>query len=140
MAVDLDHIYPYDKASDRHPLAWVFFHAAGLQLDIDVADALAKHVFDKLGCAGPGTASEPVIKYDALGSTGAPYEPGAWIDRSKDRLQVATTMPEKSVTQMDDEEFVEAQHALIIEAAARRARAADQTDTYTPEEEKSNGR
>lgn len=140
MAVDLDHIYPYDKSPDKHPLAWMFFHAAGLQLDIDVADALAKHVFDKLGCAGPGTASEPAIKYDALGSTGAPYEPGAWIAREKDRLQVTTTMPEKSVTRMDDAEFVAAQHAVIVEAAARRARAADSGDTYTPEEDESHGR
>ena len=140
MPDDLTLLYPYDKDAERHPLAWVFFHAAGLQADLDVCDALAKHVFDKLGCSGPGSASEPTVKYDALGTSGAPYEPGAWIAREKPRLQVATTMPEKSVTHMDDEEFVEAQHAIIAEAAARRARAADSSDPYHKKPEKSNGR
>ena len=70
--------YPYATDPEAHPLAWVFFYIAGIATTLDVANAMAKHVFDDLGCAPPGTEHTPVIKYDALGGSGAPWEPGMW--------------------------------------------------------------
>ncbi|MBB1033398.1 hypothetical protein G6031_03205 [Dietzia sp. CQ4] len=130
--MDLDLLYPYETSPEFHPLSWVFFHAGGVQMDIGQCDALARHVFGQLGCDGPGSAAEPVIKYDSFGSGGAPWEQGAWIPREKRRRPVRTTMPDKPVTEMDEDEFVEAQQAIVIGAAVRRAQAADAADDYTP--------
>lgn len=116
-------IYPYDIPMGYHPLAWVFFHAAGMSMDLDTAQVMAKHVFDDLGCGEPGTSHNPSIKYDALGSGGGPWEPGVWIPAGEGRMQVVATAPPVDVTAMSVEQRAELQAALDAAADAEAADA-----------------
>ena len=127
-------IYPYKCDPDRHPLSWVFFHAGGISPDLDTAEALAKHVFDDLGCGPPGTAHEPRVLYDALGGSGGPWEPGAWPSVEEGRMLVVATAPPVDVTRMSDEQAAELQAALDARRDALRADAVkpDETSDETP--------
>ena len=116
-------IYPYEKAPDRHELAWVFFNAGGIAPDLDTAERLAQHVFDDLGCGEPGTAHEPRVLYDALGGSGGPWEPGAWPSVEDGRTLVVATAPPVDVTRMSDEQAAELQAALDARQDALRAGA-----------------
>lgn len=118
-------IYPYEKDDSHHEYAWVFFHAPGFAPNIEIADELAKHIFDDLGCAPPGSRHQPRVKYDALGSAGAPWQPGAWIPLDEPRMDVTATIPDKPVAEMSEEEKAEALAALQAEADAQRARTAE---------------
>ncbi|HCD3016523.1 TPA: hypothetical protein NJV68_002435 [Corynebacterium striatum] len=109
----IDDIYPYDKDPDRHPLSWVFFNA-GFALTLDAAEKMAKHVFEDLGCGGPGSAHPPVVKYDAVGSSGAPWEPGVWIPFDEPRMSFVATAPDKDITAMSAEERAELREALAV--------------------------
>lgn len=125
--------YPYDIPEDKHPLAWVFFNAGGISPDLDTAEALAKHVFDDLGCGAPGTAHEPRVLYDALGGSGGPWEPGAWPTVEEGRMLVVATAPPRDVTAMSDAEAAELQAALDARRDALAAGAvggghSDETD------------
>lgn len=115
--------YPYETDPESHPFAWVFFYIAGIATTLDVANAMAKHVFDDLGCAPPGTEHEPNIKYDALGGSGAPWEPGMWIPVEDDRMQVIATAPDKDITAMSQAERAELRAALDAADDADRAGA-----------------
>lgn len=131
--VDTHSIYPYAVDPDRHPLAWVFFNVAGTaKFDLDTADTLAKHVFGDLACGGPGTAGEPQIIYDALGSSGGPWELGAWIKADEPRRKVRTTAPDKDVTAMTEEERAELRAALEAAEDAARAGAINSDETTPP--------
>lgn len=128
MAFDLERIYPYERDPERHPYAWVFFNVPGSPaMDLDSAEALARHVFDNLGCGAPGTASDPSIHYDAMGSSGGPWEDGAWRDIAEERFAVTATAPVVDVTAMGPEEraayLAEVQAAVDAAADADRARA-----------------
>lgn len=112
-----DEIYPYQVHPDHHPLAMLFFNSP-VKVDLDVADALAKHVFDQLDCSAP---RNPQIKYDALGASGAPWEPGAWIGADKDRMTVEVTVQDKPVEEMDDDELAALERDLNAVKDARRA-------------------
>lgn len=112
-----DEIYPYKTDPKHHPLAMLFFNSA-VKVDLEVADALAKHVFDQLGCSPP---RNPAVKYDALGSSGAPWEPGAWIDGDADRMTVHVTVSEKPVVEMDAAERAKLRHELDAAEVAERA-------------------
>lgn len=117
----LDELYPYPRDPSFHPLAFMFFNMPHLAMDADGAHAMAKWVFDRLGCSGPGTASTPTVKYDALGGSGAPHEFGAWIKSTEDRMAVQVTTPEKDLTAMDEAELAEyithAKAALVAKRA-----------------------
>ena len=118
-----DDIYPYAVDPDYHPLTNAIFKAGGTQHDIDTCHAIAKHIFDDLGCGAPGTAHEPKVKYDALGSSGAPWEPGVWIPVEEARASVVATAPDKDITAMTPEERAELKAALEAAEAAERAGA-----------------
>lgn len=117
----LDEMFPYPRHPEFHPLSFLFFNMPMLSVDADGAHALAAWVFDRLGCAGPGTAGEPSVKYDALGGSGAPHEYGVWIPADKPRATVEVTTPEKELTAMDEAELAEyitnAQAALVAKRA-----------------------
>lgn len=112
-----DEIYPYQSDPKHHPLAMLFFNSA-VKVDLEVADALATHVFDRLGCSPP---RNPSVKYDALGSSGAPWEPGVWVDADSDRMTVNVTVSEKPVTEMDAAERAKLRHELDAAEDAERA-------------------
>lgn len=126
--------YPYDIPDDKHPLSWVFFNAGGIAPDLDTCEALAKHVFDDLGCGAPGTTHEPVVLYDALGGSGGPWEPGAWPSVEDGRMLIVASAPSVNVTSMSDEQAAELQAALDARLDAIRADAvredtpSDETD------------
>lgn len=117
----LDELYPYPRDPSFHPLAFVFFNMPHLGVDADGANAMARWVFDRLGCAGPGTAAAPTVKYDALGGSGAPHEFGVWIKADEDRMAVEVTTPEVVLTDMDEAALAEmianAQAALVAKRA-----------------------
>ncbi|EEI16247.1 phage gene 29 protein family protein [Corynebacterium lipophiloflavum] len=116
--------YPYNTDPDRHRLAWVFFNVpTSPAMDLDAAEALAQHVFDNLGCTAPGTAHDPLVKYDALGGSGAPWEPGRWIKADEDRAPVQATAPVVDVTAMDAAE--RAAYLAEVQAAVSAAEDAD---------------
>lgn len=110
-------IYPYEAHPEHHPLAMLFFNSP-VKADMEVADALAKHVFDRLDCSPPRS---PSVKYDALGTSGAPWEPGAWIEAGKDRMSVEVTVQDKPVAEMDDVELAALERDLNAVKDARRA-------------------
>ena len=114
-------IYPYPKDENEHPYAFVFFHAAGAGLDFDGCNAMARHVFDDLGCAPPGSAHPPKIHHDALGTDGGPWKEGAWQDVEKPRIVVVATAPKKDVTAMTPEERAERRAALDAAEVAEQA-------------------
>lgn len=117
----LDELYPYPRDPKFHPLACLFFNMPHLAMDADGAHAMAKWVFDHLGCAGPGTAAAPTVKYDALGGSGAPHEHGVWIKATEERMTVEVTTPEVVLTDMDESALAEvianAQAALVAKRA-----------------------
>lgn len=113
----IEELYPYPRSADFHELAFLFFNGP-VKMDIEVADAMAKHIFDRLDCSPP---REPSVKYDALGSAGAPWEPGAWIERDAERMTVTVTVPEKPVAQMDDAELAALRRDLDAAEVARKA-------------------
>lgn len=115
--------YPYDIDPEYHHLAWTVFNAAGTRHDIETCHGIVTHIFDDLGCGPPGTAHPPRVKYDALGSSGGPWEPGAWIPAEDQRAQVTATAPDKDVTAMTPEERAELKAALEAADAAERAGA-----------------
>jgi len=115
--VTLATIYPYRREPGHHPLAPLFFNSV-VKADLEVADALAKHIFDRLGCSPP---RNPSVKYDALGSSGAPWEPGAWIDATAERMAVHVTVSEKPVADMDAAERAQLRRELEAADAAERA-------------------
>lgn len=114
-------VYPYVTSADRHPYSWVFFNAGGISVDIETAEALAKHVFDDLGCGKPGSASDPVVKYDALGGSGGPWEPGAWIPMDEPRMSVSISAPHIDIGRMSEAERANLRAMLDAADAARRA-------------------
>lgn len=117
----LGEIYPYPRDPQFHPLAPLFFRMPFLVADLETAHNLAVWLFDKLGCAGPGSVSAPVVKYDARGTSGAPWEDGVWIPVDTERVQVQVTTPETDLTQMSEEQLAEvlvnAQAALLAKRA-----------------------
>lgn len=123
----MEDIYPYQVADNHHPLSWVFFNAGGLSLDLETAEALARHVFDALGCGKPGSAAVPSIKYDALGGSGGPWEPGVWIPVKDARMGVSVTVPHVDVGAMSEAERAELR--AVLDAADDAARASSLIDT-----------
>lgn len=116
-------LYPYPRETQYHPWSFLFFNMPHLTIrDIDACHHMAVWLFDTLGCTGPGTAGVPQVKYDALGSSGAPWEEGVWIPTDRERTPVQVTTPvEKDLTEMDEIELAEyitnAQAALIAKRA-----------------------
>lgn len=117
----LDELYPYPRDPNFHRLAFVFFNMPHLAMDADGANAMARWVFDRLGCGAPGEAAAPTVKYDALGGSGAPHELGVWIKAEDDRATVEVTTPEVVLTDMDEAKLAEvisnAQAALVAKRA-----------------------
>lgn len=114
-------IYPYPRDAQFHPLSFLFFRMPFLVADMDTCHNLATWLFDKLGCAGPGSTAAPVVKYDARGTSGAPWEDGVWIPADTERVQVQVTTPETDLTKMSEEQLAEvvvnAQTALLAKRA-----------------------
>lgn len=113
----IDRLYPYRRDPGHHPLALLFFNSP-VKADLEVCDALAKHVFDRLDCSPP---RNPLAKYDALGSSGAPWEPGVWIDADAERMTVNVTVSEKPIGEMDAAERAKLRHELDAADDAERA-------------------
>lgn len=117
----LEELFPYRRDPEFHRLAFLFVNMPFLAVDADGAHALAGWVFDRLGCAGPGTAAAPTVKYDALGGSGAPHEHGVWIKATEERMTVEVTTPEVVLTDMDESALAEvianAQAALVAKRA-----------------------
>lgn len=111
--MNVDDIYPYDRAPARHPLSWVFFNGV-VACDLDTAEQLAKHVFDDLGCGAPGSAHDAAVKYDACGTSGAPWEIGAWIPADENRMSFVATAPSIDVTALSPEQRAELIEALAV--------------------------
>ena len=115
-------LYPYPRDGQYHPWSFLFFNMPHLTIrDIDACHRMATWVFDTLGCGGPGTVADPSVKYDALGSSGAPWEEGRWIPAARERSPVQVTTPDTDLTQMGEEELAEyianAQAALVAKRA-----------------------
>lgn len=115
-------LYPYPVDGEYHPLSFLFFNMPHLVMrDIDTCHAMASWLFGSLGCAGPGSASAPLVKYDARGTSGAPWEDGVWIAVDKERAVVQVTTPEVDLTDMSEEKLAEvitnAQAALVAKRA-----------------------
>lgn len=116
-------VYPYEKDPDRHPNSYVFFNVPGVaRFDLDSAETLAKHC-EALGMGPPESAKESELIYDALGSSGAPWEPGRWNKPEDGRMKVTTTAPNKNITAMTPEERAELKAALQAADDADRAGA-----------------
>lgn len=115
--------WPYPIDVNYHPLAWVFFNAGNIPFDIIQADALARHVFDNLQCGAPGSAGDPLVKYDALGGTGAPWENGEWIAVDQPRAMVVATAPSVDLGSMDAQSRAELRAALDAADIAAAANA-----------------
>lgn len=118
----VDELYPYPRDGQYHPWSFLFFNMPHLTIrDIDTCHRMAVWLFDTLGCAGPGTSQAPSMKYDALGSSGAPWEEGGWIPVDNERTPVQVTTPEKDLTAMDEVELAEyianAKAALVAKRA-----------------------
>lgn len=121
-----DDIYPYPTDPQYHEYAWVLFNAAGTAHNIDTCSAIATHIFDHLGCGPPGTTHPPKVKYDALGGSGGPWEPGEWIDVDDDRAVIIATAPDKNITDMTDTERAELRAALdAADTAAHTTKTSD---------------
>lgn len=138
MADDLADVYPYETDPDRHEFAWIFFNVPDMaKADLDTADRMARWVFDEMGCAPPGTVHAPTKKYDACGSSGAPWEPGEWIDADDDRKTVSVTVPELDVGSLTRDE----REAYLAEVAAmvRAADDAERADTKRQRDETTEG-
>ena len=121
----MDDIYPYPVADDSHPLAWVFFNAAGFRFDLESCEKLAAHVFDSLKCGAPGSDGAPLIKYDGLGGMGGPWEAGAWIPADQGRASVRVTAPSVDIGAMTVEEREELRAALEAVDVMERANSLD---------------
>lgn len=117
----LAEIYPYPRDPKFHPLSFLFFNMPFLVADMDTCHNLATWMFGKLGCAGPGAGHAPLVKYDAVGGSGAPWEHAVWIPADDERVQVQVTTPETDLTQMSEEQLAEvlvnAQAALLAKRA-----------------------
>ena len=111
-------LYPYPKDEHEHEFAFVFYNTAGLGLNFDACNLLAKHVFDDLKCGVPGTTGEPEVHYDALGTQGGPWRQGEWKPISEPRyvepMPVAVDVTALSADQL---EILKAQ---IAEAESKR--------------------
>lgn len=115
--------YPYEKDPTRDPDAWVFFNVPGVaRLDLDSAETLIKHC-KALGMGAPGTVHEPELIYDALGSSGGPWEPGTWTKPEDGRMHVVVTAPDRDVTAMTPEQRAELRAALDAAEDADRSGA-----------------
>lgn len=124
----MDEIYPYPKDPHEHPLAHTLFNITGIGLSFDACNTVAKHLFDELGCGPPGTTHPPRIKYDALGSSGGPWQPGAWIPMDEPRQAVVVTAPAKDVSKMTPEELAELKAAIQARELAEQAGTLHQGD------------
>ena len=117
-----DELYPYPRDGQYHPWSFVFFNMPHLTIrDIDACHRMAVWLFDTLGCGEPGTSHPPTVKYDALGSSGAPWEEGRWTHTDQERTPVQVTTPDKDLTEMGEDELAEyivnAQAALVAKRA-----------------------
>lgn len=126
--------YPYENDPTRHEYTWAIINAAGIRHDLDACEALARHLFDDLGCGPPGTTHEPRVKYDALGGSGAPWELGSWIPADADRMTVTATAPAVDVTDMSDAEVAEWQAAIDARRDALRADATGQGESHADDQ------
>lgn len=119
----MNEVYPYEMDDSYDEWSFSFFNIPGApSFGIEVADVIAKHV-RSLGFGGPGTAHPSLIKYDALGTSGGPWEPGRWIKMDEDRMFVQATVPDKDISDYTDEDIAEAEAALRALKAAKRADA-----------------
>ena len=123
-----DRLYPYLKDEHEHEHAYVAFNIPGVNLSFDAANIVAEHLFDKLKCGPPGTMGEPEIHYDALGTTGGPWQQGEWKPISQPRAQVVVTAADKPVSDMTDEELAELEAAIEAVKTAKRSGAIDNSD------------
>lgn len=118
-------VYPYETfPEDADPRSWMFFNVPGTpRFALEVADTLVKHL-DALGVdLTVGAVKTPAVKYDAVGSSGGPWETGMWIDWGEDRATVTATAPDKDVTAMSEEERAELRAALDAAEDAERGRS-----------------
>lgn len=118
----VDELYPYPRDSQYHPWSFLFFNMPHLTIrDIDTCHRMAVWLFDTLGCAGPGATQAPSVKYDALGTAGAPWEEGGWIPVDSERTAVQVTTPDVVLTGKSEEELaqilVDAEAALVAKRA-----------------------
>ena len=124
----MEEIYPYPKDPHEHPHAYTLYNIPGIGLAFDACNTVAKHLFDDLGCGPPGTTHPPTIHYDALGTSGGPWQPGAWIPIDQPRQPVTLTAPAKNITDMPPEERAELKAALEAAELAERAESIRHSD------------
>lgn len=124
-------IYPYPIDDEEyHPRSWMLFNVSGTpRMSAEVASNIMTHLEENLQVdLSPGALGDPKVKYDALGSSGAPWEHGQWIPSDEDRARVTTTAADKDVTAMSAEERAELQAALqAAEIADRAGSSSDET-------------
>lgn len=117
--------FPYEVfPDDGNVRSWLFFNVPGTaRFGIEMASALADHL-ESLGVdLTPGRVKPPEKKYDAVGSSGGPWETGMWIDWDDERAPVTATAPDKDVTAMDAAERAELRAALDAAEDAERGRS-----------------
>lgn len=118
-----EQLYPYDKDPHEHEYAYVLYNAAGLGLDFEACNVLAKHLFDDLKCGPPGTLGEALVHYDALGTNGGPWRRGKWRPIDEPRAEVVATAVDKNVSDMTEEELAELKAAIAAVETAKRSGA-----------------
>lgn len=111
-------LYPYPKDEHEHEFAFVFYNTAGLGLNFDSCNSLAKHIFDDLKCGPPGTEGEPLVHYDALGTQGGPWRQGEWKPITEPRYVEPMPIP-VDVTALSEDQL-EILKAQIAEAESNR--------------------
>lgn len=120
-------LYPYKKDPHEHPFAFVFYNAAGLGLNFDSSNALAKHIFDDLKCGPPGSAGDPVVHYDALGTAGGPWRTGVWIPVDEPRMRVDEPAVDRPVADMSDDELEKLKAQIAAVEASKKNSHSDET-------------
>lgn len=118
-------VYPYERhPEDAHPMAWLFFNVPDTpRFQLEVADKMVRHL-EALGVdLTVGKTRTPEKKYDAVGSSGGPWESGMWIDWDEDRAPVVATAADKNITSMTEAERAELRAALDAAEDAERGRS-----------------
>lgn len=103
----MDDLYPYHKDEHEHPYAFVFYNAAGLGLNFDSSNDLARHIFDDLKCGPPGSTGEPEVHYDALGGLGGPWRQGRWVPVDEPRYVPPAPAAPVNVAELSGDELAE---------------------------------
>lgn len=130
-----NYIYPYEVDEEYHKWSYCLFNVPGVpRLQLETCSVIMKHLED-LGFVGPNVSHPSKLIYDALGTSGGPWENGTWQGVDKPRASVTLTVPEKDVSDYDDADIAEMERVLNTLKSVKRAESAVIPSVDVPGEE-----